>query len=50
MISFGDEGYAPVILAAPSFALDDVTVRKIRGEISKPPIIPPPYFESKEQP
>ncbi len=50
MISFGDEGYAPVTLAAPSFVLDDVTVRKIRGEISKPPIIPPPYFEGKERP
>ncbi len=50
MISFGDEGYAPVTLVAPSFVLDDVTVRKIRGEISKPPIIPPPYFEGKEQP
>jgi predicted Zn-dependent protease len=50
MISFGDEGYAPVTLAVPSFVLDDITVRKIRGEISKPPIVPPPTFEGNPEP
>ena len=38
----GDEGFAPVSLAVPSLLFDDVTVRKVRGETSKPPIVPSP--------
>ncbi|HKN22981.1 MAG TPA: metallopeptidase TldD-related protein [Terracidiphilus sp.] len=43
IMSFGDEGFAPVTLAVPSLLFDDVTVRKLRGETSKPPIVPSPY-------
>jgi predicted Zn-dependent protease len=43
IMSFGDEGFAPVTLAVPSLLFDDVTVRKVRGETSKPPIVPSPY-------
>ena len=43
IMSLGDEGFAPVTLAVPSLLFDDVTVRKVRGETSKPPIVPSPY-------
>jgi predicted Zn-dependent protease len=43
MMSRGDEGFAPVTLAVPSLLFDDVTVRKIRQENSKPPIVPSPF-------
>jgi predicted Zn-dependent protease len=43
IMSFGDEGFAPVTLAVPSLLFDDVTVRRLRGETSKPPIVPSPY-------
>jgi predicted Zn-dependent protease len=43
IMSLGDEGFAPVTLAVPSLLFDDVTVRKLRGETSKPPIVPSPY-------
>lgn len=42
-VGLGDEGFAPVTLAVPSLLFDDVTVRKLRGETSKPPIVPSPY-------
>jgi predicted Zn-dependent protease len=42
IMSLGDEGFAPVTLAVPSLLFDDVTVRKVRGETSKPPIVPSP--------
>jgi len=47
IFSFGDEGYAPVTLAVPSLLFEDVTVRKTRGEIPKPPLLSSPYFDSK---
>jgi predicted Zn-dependent protease len=43
IMSLGDEGFAPVTLAVPSLLFDDVTVRRARGETSKPPIVPSPY-------
>jgi len=43
IMSLGDEGFAPVTLAVPSLLFDDVTVRRLRGETSKPPIVPSPY-------
>jgi hypothetical protein len=43
IMSLGDEGFAPVTLAVPSLLFDDVTVRKLRGETSKPPIVASPY-------
>jgi hypothetical protein len=43
IMSRGDEGFAPVTLAVPSLLFDDVTVRKIRQENSKPPIVPSPF-------
>jgi predicted Zn-dependent protease len=43
IMSLGDEGFAPVTLAVPSLLFDDVTVRRPRGETSKPPIVPSPY-------
>ena len=43
IMSLGDEGFAPVSLAVPSLLFDDVTVRRLRGETSKPPIVPSPY-------
>jgi predicted Zn-dependent protease len=42
IMSLGDEGFAPVTLAVPSLLFDDVTVRRLRGETSKPPIVPSP--------
>ena len=42
-VGLGDEGFAPVTLAVPSLLFDDVTVRKLRGETAKPPIVPSPY-------
>jgi hypothetical protein len=48
IMSLGDEGFAPVTLAVPSLLFDDVTVRKIRQENSKPPIAPSPYSEEKQ--
>ena len=47
IFSFGDESYAPVTLAVPSLLFEDVTVRKVRGASSKPPVISNPYFDSK---
>ena len=47
MFSLGDELYAPVTLAVPSLLFEDVTVTKTRGEMSKPPVIPNPYFDAK---
>ncbi len=45
--SFGDEGYMPVTLVVPSLLFEDVTVRKVRGETSKPPVASHPYFDGK---
>jgi predicted Zn-dependent protease len=42
-----DEGSTPVSLAVPSFVFDDVTVRMMRGETPKPPVVPHPYFDGK---
>jgi predicted Zn-dependent protease len=47
IFSISDESYAPVTLAVPSLLFEDVTVRKIRGVTSKPPVIPNPYFDGK---
>jgi predicted Zn-dependent protease len=47
MFTIADESYAPVTLAVPSLLFDDVTVRKVRGEMSKPPIMSNPYFDNK---
>jgi predicted Zn-dependent protease len=47
MFAFGDEGYAPVTMAVPSLLFEDVTVRKIRGETPRPPVVPHPYFDGK---
>jgi predicted Zn-dependent protease len=48
MFSFGDEGFAPVTVAVPSLLFEDVTVRKVRGETSKPPVAPHPYFDHEQ--
>jgi predicted Zn-dependent protease len=42
-----DEGSTPVSLAVPSFVFDDMTMRMIRGETPKPPVVPHPYFDNK---
>lgn len=47
MFSFGDESYAPVTLAVPSLLFEDVTVHKIRGEMSKPSVMSNPYSDRK---
>ena len=47
IFSFGDESYAPVTLAVPSLLFEDVTVRKVRGVTSKPPVITNPYFDGQ---
>ena len=47
MFTIADESYAPVTLAVPSLLFDDVTVRKVRGEMSKPPLTSNPYFDNK---
>jgi predicted Zn-dependent protease len=47
IFSLGDEGYAPVTFAVPSMLFEDVTVRKVRGETSKPPVTSNPYFDGK---
>ena len=46
MFTIADESYAPVTLVVPSLLFDDVTVRKVRGEKSKPPIMSNPYFDN----
>jgi len=46
-VGIGDEGFAPVTLAVPSLLFDDVTVRKLRGETAKPPIVPSPFTAEK---
>jgi predicted Zn-dependent protease len=46
-VGLGDEGFAPVTLAVPSLLFDDVTVHRLRGETSKPPIVPSPYAGEK---
>jgi len=43
--SFGDEGFAPITVAVPSLLFEDVTVRKVRGDTTKPPVAPHPYFD-----
>jgi len=45
MFSVGDEGFAPITVAVPSLLFEDVTVRKVRGDTSKPPVAPHPYFD-----
>jgi hypothetical protein len=47
IFSFSDESYASVTLVVPSLLFEDVTIRKIRGVTSKPPVIPNPYFDGK---
>jgi hypothetical protein len=43
--SFGEEGYTPLSLAVPSLLFEDLTIRKVRGEIPNPPVAKHPFFD-----